>query len=101
MTDNIRELGEPFKSPAATEKNPVSPKTAGKTKLKKIGNSLGVTLPKALLDSKGLVEGDVFTIIESEDGLTLAPYDAEFEHKMDIAKRIMREHRDVLRELAK
>jgi len=100
MTNEFHETPEAFEGArpvtAKTER-----KTVGKTKLKKIGNSLGVTLPKKFLDGKGLAEGDSFTIIEIEDGFKLVPYDAEFEHKMDIAKRIMREHRDVLRELAK
>lgn len=101
MTNDMHEKAEPFKGADAAATPRPQPATVGKTKLKKIGNSLGVTLPKKFLDAKGFVAGDEFTIVETEDGLKLMPYDAEFEHKMEIAKRIMREHRDVLRELAK
>lgn len=102
IAKDVREAVDVFKGPdAATSEDFVRKPSIGKTKLKKIGNSLGVTLPKKFLDIKGFVEGDSFTIIEAEDGLKLVPYDAEFEQKMEIAKRIMREHRDVLRELAK
>lgn len=100
MTKEVREASEEFTAMPATKVGEA--RTAvGKTKLKKIGNSLGVTLPKKFLDAKGFVSGDSFTVIDVEDGFKLVPYDAEFELKMEIAKRIMREHRDVLRELAK
>ena len=100
MTKDVREAPENFTTIAAAKVGNAR-KTIGKTKLKKIGNSLGVILPKKFLDAKGFVSGDSFTVIDVEDGFKLVPYDAEFELKMEIAKRIMREHRDVLRELAK
>lgn len=70
-------------------------------KLTRIGNSVGVVLPKDVLARLRLGEGDVVYLTESPDGYRLTPYDAEFERQMRIAETVMRENRDVLRQLAK
>lgn len=70
-------------------------------KLIGIGNSVGVVLPKELLVRLGLQKGDVLHAIEMPDGLRLTAADADFEAQMTVARRIMKERRAVLRELAK
>ena len=70
-------------------------------KLISIGNSVGVVLPKELLVKLGLQKGDTLYAVETEDGLRLTTSDAEFEAQMAVARRIMKERRAVLRELAK
>lgn len=70
-------------------------------KLTQIGNSTGVILPKELLDHLRVERGDVLSVIESPSGIELTPYDPEFAAQMDAAERVMREDRDVLRQLAK
>ena len=70
-------------------------------KLSRIGNSVGVVLPKELLGRLRLREGDTVYLTESPDGYRLTPYDAEFEAQIKVAEDIMRENRDVLRQLAK
>ena len=70
-------------------------------KLTSIGNSVGVVLPKELLVKLGLQKGDTLYAVETEDGLRLTTSDAEFEAQMAVARRIMKERRAVLRELAK
>src|SRR3546814_13887842 len=70
-------------------------------KLTRIGNSVGVVLPKAVLARLRLGEGDAVYLPESPDGYRLTPYDAEFERQMRAAETVMPENRDVLRPLAK
>lgn len=70
-------------------------------KLTSIGNSVGVILPKELLVKLGVQKGDTLFAIEGPDGLRLTTSDPEFEAQMKVARRIMKERRAVLRELAK
>ena len=70
-------------------------------KLTQIGNSVGVILPKEVLARLKLGKGDTVFITDAADGVLLTPYSATFEAQMTEARRIMKERRDVLRELAK
>ena len=70
-------------------------------KLKAVGNSTGVILPKDILAKLHVEKGDELYVVETPDGITLTPYDPEFEHQMETARKIMKKRRAVLRELAK
>ena len=70
------------------------------TKLRKVGTSTGVILPKELLDKIGLVSGDQVSLIETCDGVKLAKYDPEFEEQWNVACEVMREYDSVLKKLA-
>lgn len=70
-------------------------------KLKAVGNSTGVILPKEVLSKLRVEQGDNLHVIETERGIELTPYDPEFERQMDAARKIMKKRRGVLRELAK
>lgn len=70
-------------------------------KVTKIGNSLGVILPKELLASLNLDKGDALWVSESQSGYRITPYDPEFAEQMDAARAIMKKRRNVLHELAK
>jgi putative addiction module antidote len=70
-------------------------------KLRAIGNSVGMVLPKDLLSKLGLREDDTLHVVESPDGLRLKRADPEFERQMEEARAVMRRRRAVLRELAK
>ena len=71
-------------------------------KLRKIGNSLGVVLPKEALASLKTQEGDVIYLTDSPDGgFRITPLNEEFADQFKKAEQIMREDRDVLRELSK
>ena len=71
-------------------------------KLRKIGNSLGVVLPKEALASLKADQGDIIYLTDSPDGgIRITPLNEKFEDQFNQAERIMREDRDVLRELAK
>jgi len=70
-------------------------------KIKKIGNSAGVVLPKELLARLRVAPGDTVYATEAPDGIRLTVADPEFERQMQIAEQIMRDDRDILRVLAK
>lgn len=71
-----------------------------KLKVTTIGNSVGVVLPRELLAKLRVDKGDSLYVTELPDGIKLAAFDPEFAAKMEVAERIMREDRDVLRRLA-
>jgi putative addiction module antidote len=69
--------------------------------VRKIGNSLGVILPREALDALKVKEGDSITLTESPEGYRVTAYDSEFAKKMEKAAGIMGRYRNALRELAK
>lgn len=71
-----------------------------KLKLTAIGNSTGVILPRELLEKLRVERGDELTVLEMPDGIKLTAYDPEFAEQMEVAERIMREDRELLRKLA-
>jgi putative addiction module antidote len=70
-------------------------------KITKIGNSAGIVLPKEVLARLRVGPGDQLYLSEAPDGVRLTATDPDFTAKMDAAEQIMREDRDILRELAK
>ena len=51
-------------------------------KLRKVGNSVGLVLPKEALAHRKVQEGDTLTLTESQDGLRLTASDGEFAKTM-------------------
>jgi putative addiction module antidote len=72
-----------------------------KLKVTTVGSSTGIVLPKEVLARLKVVKGDSLFLTESQEGFRVTPYDPDFERQMELARRVMRERRDVLRELAK
>ena len=70
-------------------------------KLTQIGNSVGVIFPKELLARLKLEKGDSLFVSEAANGFVLSTYDPEFEQQLTEARRIMKNRRAVLHELAK
>lgn len=70
-------------------------------KITKIGNSAGIVLPKDVLARLRVGPGDALYLSEAPDGVRLTAIDPDFSAKMQAAEEIMREDRDILRELAK
>jgi putative addiction module antidote len=70
-------------------------------KVRKIGNSLGVVLPKDVLEQLKVKEGDSLDVVPTPQGVMLAVSDEEVDRLMQMAERIMDENREVLRALAK
>ena len=69
--------------------------------IRAIGNSSGVVLPKELLELLNVKQGDKLFVMRTPEGIALKPYDEDFAEQMDLAREIMREDRNILRELAK
>ena len=71
-------------------------------KVRKFGNSLGVILPKEVIQRLRTAEGKHILLIEAPDGaFQLAPSEAELEEQMKIAREGMARYRNTLRALAK
>ena len=84
----------------ASSKDPKSESTV--LQVRKIGNSIGVILPKELAARLNLKEGDkLFPIEQSGGGLVLTPHDPDFERAMEVARRGMKRYQNALAELAK
>lgn len=71
-----------------------------KLKVTAIGNSTGVILPKEILEKLRVERGDELMVLETPDGITLSPYNAEFARQMEVAEKIMRKRRNLLKQLA-
>lgn len=72
------------------------------SKIRKIGNSLGVVLPKEALQQLNAKEGTILYFTESpESSLRVTPERPGFEGKMEIVESLMQRYRNTLRELAK
>jgi putative addiction module antidote len=72
-----------------------------KLKLRKVGNSLGVVLPKEVLAHLNVEEGDTVTVTEAQDGVRLSASNPEFAKTMAVFESLNRRYRNTLRELAK
>lgn len=71
-------------------------------KLRKVGNSVGVVLPKDALAFLNAQEGDVLSVTDAADGtLRVSAMNPEVSRQMEAAQGIMRRYRNTLRELAK
>ena len=71
-------------------------------KLRKVGNSVGVVLPKEALAHLNVGEGDTLCVTDSSDGsLRLTPTKPEVVAQLEVAKDVLRRYRNTLRELAK
>lgn len=71
-------------------------------KVRKFGNSLGVVLPKDVINRLHTGDGERLFLIEAPDGdYRLTPYDPEFQRQMEIAEEGMTRYRNTLHALAK
>jgi putative addiction module antidote len=70
-------------------------------KVTQVGNSLGVVLPKEVVERLGIARGQMLSLSETTNGIELSAFDPEFEEQMRLAEEIMDRYRDTLRELAK
>ena len=70
-------------------------------KLRAVGTSTGVLLPKEMLVRMKVKKDDTLFAVETPEGYLLTPYDPEFDKKMMKADEIMNRYRNTLRALAK
>lgn len=69
-------------------------------KITTVGNSIGVVLPKEILQHLRVSKGDTLYVLETPNGIEISPYNPEFAKQMSTAEQVMREDRDVLKKLA-
>jgi antitoxin MazE len=70
-------------------------------KIRKFGNSMGVTLPKEMVARLKAKEGDELFCIETKDGYAVAKFDPEFAKSMELVEEISDRFKNAYRELAK
>lgn len=69
--------------------------------LRRVGGSVGTTLPKEMVDRLDLAAGDKVLAIETENGILLTPYDGELDADRAAMRRAAKRYRPALRELAR
>jgi len=72
-----------------------------KVTLRKMGGSVGATLPRDFADRLHVKAGDELFVVETEQGLLLTPYDPEFQKAMAAYERTAGKYSNALHELAK
>lgn len=71
-------------------------------KVRRFGNSLGVVLPKDVINRLHTKDGEHLFLIEAPDGsYRLTPYDPAFEKKMAKAEEIIGRYRNTLHALSR
>ncbi len=70
-----------------------------KTRVRAIGTSSGVILPKDVLEGMNVQNGDDLALVRTENGFELVPFDPAFEEMMAVYKRGTKKYRNALREL--
>ena len=70
-------------------------------KVRRIGNSLGVVLPRDVLTQLGVGEGDMLAVTPTEDGVVLSARDDAAARQIAAARDLMGRYRHTLSVLAK
>ncbi len=70
-------------------------------KLKAMGTSTGVVVPKEMLARMKVAKGDTLFAVETPDGYLLTPYDPAVAEELELGREFMAEYRDTFRALAK
>lgn len=92
---------KPWKSACKNQRYNYSYYMAYKTKVRKIGNSLGIVLPKEALHAMKVEEGATLYITEApESSVQVTPEKPGFAEKAKVAEGLMKRYRNALRELA-
>ena len=72
-----------------------------KLKLRAVGTSTGLVLPKEMLARMKVKKDDSLFAIETREGYLLTPYDPEIERQLKLGRGFMTRYRDTFRALAK
>ncbi|WP_424362320.1 AbrB/MazE/SpoVT family DNA-binding domain-containing protein [Methylocystis parvus] len=77
------------------------PDAFGALKIIRIGNSLGVVLPREIIADLNVEKGDRLYLTRSPEGYRITMSDPDFEKRVALARRIMSKRHNALRELTK
>jgi putative addiction module antidote len=69
-------------------------------KLRQVGNSIGATFPKEVLDKFGLKSGDELNLVVTSEGIQLIPFEPNFAETLSAYKEGAAKYRNAMRELA-
>ena len=69
-------------------------------KLRRMGGSVGATLPKDMAERLHLEAGDKLLAVETANGILLSPYDPDVEEGLAVAVEAQKRYRRALRKLA-
>jgi len=72
-----------------------------KVSLRRMGGSVGATIPKDIAERLHVEPGDEVFIVETENGVLLTPFDPTFDEAIAAYHRGAKKYRNALRELAK
>ncbi|MCL5267663.1 MAG: AbrB/MazE/SpoVT family DNA-binding domain-containing protein [Bacteroidetes bacterium] len=72
-----------------------------KTAVRRVGNSLGITLPKTIVENLHLNEGDELHLVETDEGIIITPFDPKFSEWAKAYEHSNKKFRNALRALAK
>ena len=68
---------------------------------RRVGGSIGTTLPKEMAERLHIEAGDRLFAIETESGILLTPFDPVAQQALAIAADAAKQYRESLRELAR
>lgn len=69
--------------------------------LRRVGGSVGTTLPKEMVERLDLAPGDRVLAIETEQGILLTPYTEDLEADLAATRRAAKQYRAALHQLAR
>ena len=72
-----------------------------KLTVRRVGNSLGLTLPAEAVKALRVGEGDTLYLTESPEGYQIVAHDPDFHKAMETAEGFLKRYRNALKELAK
>ena len=72
-----------------------------KTAVRRVGNSLGITLPKTIVENYQLSERDELHLIETAEGVMLTPFNPRFAEWAKAYEKTNKRYRNTLRALAR
>ncbi len=68
---------------------------------RRIGNSIGATFPKEVVEAAGIDEKSTWHVVQTPDGLLLKKFDEDFERVMAAYREGADQYKNALRELSK
>ena len=69
-------------------------------KIRKVGSSLGLVLPKDVLAMLDVSEGDQVHVIRTSDGIQLTRFDPKFDKALSASRKFMRRYPNAMKKLA-